>query len=974
MLSVRQLALLAVVTLLPVTTFAAITLSIIEARGRAAVEEQIRQSARTAAAAVERDMVREFAGLVMLAQAVGQGDLAAFAAQARRAVQTHPDWLAIVLADGQRTLVDTRAADGEALPPAFDPQEIARVLDSGEARATGLLPRAAWPAEPVVGLAVPVLREGRVVQVLGALLPAWTFHGLLKRHLLAESGRIALIDHHETVVARTQSPGPQDLVVGSPPGDPVLEGLRAGGGVYVATLLAGEPFLIASAVVPLPGFPPGAGWTVVAGAPQRVVMAPLVRSRLFLFGGGALALVLAALFGAGLIAAFTRRQEAERGLAALRAEKATERRLADIAANLPGIIFRRVLHPDGRVSCPYAGDGLADLLGPCPEPAPGEGTDPLGLVERRLDGGAARRWCDSVALSARTLEPLRLDAAVRDAGGRLRRIRAHATTGMGEDGAVVWDGVLLDVTDQHEVERARREGEDRLAFALAFAQAGLWDWSVPGDRITWSDSLWPLFGYGRPEGDPTPETIGRRLHPEDRDAFWAAMRMAVERGTPLALEFRVVHPGGGIRWIGAVGRTVPGDGDGDGGGAARVSGLYLDITERKGIEEQLHKAKEEAERANIAKSKFLAAASHDLRQPVQSLLFFVHILSERLAGHGARDLVGTMQEALDALKLLLDGILDLSKLDAGVVVPQRAALPAAALLRRLETEYAPRFAGKGLRLTVVCPEVMVDSDPTLLGRIVGNLMENALKYTVRGGVLVGARRRGDRLRIEVWDTGTGIPSGHQDEIFEEFVQIGNPERDRNQGLGLGLAIVKRLARLLGHPLTVRSVPGRGSVFTVAVPLRAGGAAAPAAAPAHQGAADRQPLALVIDDQAIILEGLRAMLESWDYRVIAADDLEAAMGEVAADPRPPDVLLADYHLRDGQTGIEAIRALRAACGGGLPAVLLTGDTEPGLEAEAARQRIAILHKPVRPEALRRLLEELRRTADAPERRESRVSGD
>ncbi len=945
MLSARQLALLAVVTLLPVAVFAAITLSILQESERDVLEEQLRQSARTTAMAVEREIAQELAALATLASsgALERGDLAAFRVQARRAVAARPKWLAVVLADRDRQLVNTRFADGESLPAPLDPASIAEVFATGRPQVTGAGLRPEWRADAIVGLRVPVVRDGTVVQVLSAILPAWSFHGLLKDHIVAESGRITMVDRDNRIVARSHSTEADDPLIGRLPTDSVLEGLRTGDGLYEAVAADQERFLIAQAAVPQ------SGWTVLAGAPHRVVMAPLVRSRLFLFGGGGLALVLAALFGAGLIAAFTRRQEAERRLEALQAEKEAERRLADIAANFPGVIFRRVLYADGRMTYPYISEGVAGLLGYRIDELHGRTFDPAE-IGRRMDAETAKRWRDAVERSARTLEPMHLDGTIFDGRGRPRRIRSHSTTRRDADGSVVWDGVLLDVTDLFEAERARREGEDRLAFALDGARAGLWDWDIAADRVTWSDGMWRLFGYGRPMGEPSRDAIDRVLHPDDRDAFWRANRTAKESGAPLHVEFRVVHPDGEIRWIGAIGRCVVDEA----GRTVRMTGLDIDITDRKRIESQLHHAKEEAERASVAKSKFLAAASHDLRQPVQSLLFFSHVLSERLAGHGAQELVGTMQQALDALKGLLDGILDLSKLDAGVVDVRRETVPLSPLLNRIGAEYAPRFAQKGLTLKVLAGDAAVDSDPTLLGRIVGNLVENALKYTAKGGVLIGCRRRGDRVRIEVWDTGVGIPPGRLDDIFEEFVQVGNPERDRTQGLGLGLAIVKRLSRLLDHPMSVRSVPGRGSVFAVTVPLRGGAAAVPApAVVTDQG----QGVVALIDDEAIILEGMQAMLDAWGFRVIAESDLESALERLAEAGVAPDAVVADYRLRGGRTGGEAIQAMRTAYGADLPAVVLTGDTGPELEAEARRAGFAVLHKPVRPDALRRLLREL-----------------
>ena len=309
------------------------------------------------------------------------------------------------------------------------------------------------------------------------------------------------------------------------------------------------------------------------------------------------------------------------------------------------------------------------------------------------------------------------------------------------------------------------------------------------------------------------------------------------------------------------------------------TGIMRDITERKHTEDALRASKAEADRANLAKSKFLAAASHDLRQPMQALLLFQSVLEGKLASNpGARRVTESMGQALGGMRMLLDSLLDVSRLDAGLIIPKPVAMSVMTLLERLNAEYHAQAIAKGLRLRVVGTNATVLSDPVLLERILRNLIENALRYTEDGKVLIGCRRAGDRLRIEVIDTGIGIEPTHQADIFEEFVQVGNPERDRAKGLGLGLAVVKRLARLLGHDVSLRSVPGHGSAFCVAVHL--------ISQPVHHGwhkvepaNEDTRGLVLVIDDEAMVRMGLQAMLEGWGYRVLTAGSVEEAVSHV-----------------------------------------------------------------------------------------------
>ncbi len=393
------------------------------------------------------------------------------------------------------------------------------------------------------------------------------------------------------------------------------------------------------------------------------------------------------------------------------------------------------------------------------------------------------------------------------------------------------------------------------------------------------------------------------------------------------------------------------------GGDRFFTAILRDITERKRTESALRRAKDQAERANRAKSRFLAAASHDLRQPVQSLFFLTSALAEQTRGSSGHGTLKTMQQALEALKRLLDGLLDISKLDAGVVEPVSTTVPIQPILERLAAEYAPEAARRGLTLRVVPTSLHARSDPMLLERVIRNLLDNALRYTERGGVLLGVRRSRRRFHIAVCDSGAGIPPDRQEEIFEEFTQLGNPERDREKGLGLGLAIVRRLCALLGHPVALRSRPGHGSVFLVTVPAAEPLRPAPAAVPAvgmTEGGGSR--LVLVIDDEVIILMGLRAMLEGWGYEVIAATAGDEAIALLEKAGRRPDVILADYRLRNGKTGPEALRAIHAHCRTPVPSIILTGDTAPERIVEAQRSGFAILHKPVSSHHLKKVVAE------------------
>ena len=377
-------------------------------------------------------------------------------------------------------------------------------------------------------------------------------------------------------------------------------------------------------------------------------------------------------------------------------------------------------------------------------------------------------------------------------------------------------------------------------------------------------------------------------------------------------------------------------------------------------------ARSVAEAANREKSSFLAAASHDLRQPLHALGMFSQALTERTLDADGRKLAQRISTSVGALEALLSALLDVSKLDAGAIVAKPRDFAVRPLLERLIDECAPEALERDLTLALVCGDRVIRSDPVLLERILRNLLANALRYTEHGGIVIGCRPRGAEYALEVWDSGPGIPAAQRTRIFEEFYQIGNPGRDRTRGLGLGLAIVRRLAELLGHRIEVRSRVGRGSVFRVVVPAgeRKAAAATELPAPAPAGLSGRR--ILVVDDEGDVRDATASLLRQWGCEVVAAADSAGAVrgyaGRVA-----PEAMLVDYRLGDGPDGLATIAKLREVFGAATPAVLVSGESG---EVELARIRdgdVPLLHKPVPPAQLRSLLAHLLQPAD--EKREA-----
>ncbi|MFL6700165.1 MAG: hybrid sensor histidine kinase/response regulator, partial [Vitreoscilla sp.] len=376
-------------------------------------------------------------------------------------------------------------------------------------------------------------------------------------------------------------------------------------------------------------------------------------------------------------------------------------------------------------------------------------------------------------------------------------------------------------------------------------------------------------------------------------------------------------------------------------------------------------ARREAETANRAKTQFFAAASHDLRQPLHALGLFAEALRHRVGADAeVAHLVNSINSSVDALEGLFSELLDITKIDTGGVEAHPENFSVEAMFARLKLHYEPTAFEKGLALRFHGSKHYGYADPLLLDRVVRNLLSNAIRYTNDGGVVVAARQRGDKLRFEVWDTGMGIRPHEQERIFEEFYQVSNdaPPLDPTQrkGLGLGLAIVRRLARVLDAPLRLRSVAGRGTMFSIEIPL--GHRPKPSEPSLPRSAAigltlDRR-LIVIVEDDPSVLGGLQVLLKSWGADVVAFDSYGAAADWATAAAAGklirPDLLIVDFRLESGHTGLEVIEAMRGAFGKSLPAVIVTGSLMSNQEGEAQAHDFHLLLKPVVPTKLRAMI--------------------
>ena len=369
----------------------------------------------------------------------------------------------------------------------------------------------------------------------------------------------------------------------------------------------------------------------------------------------------------------------------------------------------------------------------------------------------------------------------------------------------------------------------------------------------------------------------------------------------------------------------------------------------------------QAERANAAKSRFLAAASHDLRQPLQALRLLNAALQEYLtADDMALNILRDSERALEVMDRLLGSLLDISKIDSGVIVPDLRDFRMNDIFDDLRGDFLRLANEKNIEFIVIPSGAVVRTDRTMLDAILRNLLANAVRYTRQGKILLGCRRVGKALRVEVWDTGAGIPEDQLNNIFDEFYQIGSPDRDRNQGLGLGLAIVRAYARLMRHPIKVQSWLGAGSVFSIEVPLGNAAAAEESRrgdASASMGWKPQKCRVLLIEDDEQALDAMQKLLGVWGMQVIGARSGSEAAANLELNDFSPQIVITDYRLRDGETGVAAIDRITPIIGENIPVIFVTGDAPSEVRVALGTRFVHLLQKPVAPGKLRVLIRNL-----------------
>ncbi|WP_303786657.1 ATP-binding protein [Azovibrio restrictus] len=512
--------------------------------------------------------------------------------------------------------------------------------------------------------------------------------------------------------------------------------------------------------------------------------------------------------------------------------------------------------------------------------------------------------------------------------------------------------LLLVAVERHRrLAEVLREGDARYRRIIEGSEQGFWDWNIRTRGFAASPRFDSILGYDADTSPLRGESGWQQVHPEERDALRRAIRRHLLGREPfLQMEFRARSRTGCWQWLQVQGRIV----EREAGRPVMMSGTLTDISGRKQSEADLIAAKQAAEAANVAKSRFLAAASHDLRQPLQASNLFVSALGRTPLNEEQQKIAHNLGLATKALGELLDALLDISKLDAGVVTPQLAPVEIYEIFQRIESEFASLAVEKDLRFKLFFPArpLIFETDLGLLMGLLRNLVGNAIRYTEWGGVLVGTRMRQGCLVIQVWDTGIGIHEENLPRIYEEFFQVDNPQRDRVKGLGLGLSIVRRMASLLGYRIDCKSRYGRGTVFEISIPLegRAGPARPRSGKPTARvdtGVLKGRSCVLIEDDQ-LVADALESWLGSHGMRLQHFSDADSAL----KDPHiaEADFYVTDFRMPGERNGIELLDSIRRLRGGPIRALIVTGDTSMEQIDAFAAAGWPVLHKPIDPQQL------------------------
>jgi len=531
-----------------------------------------------------------------------------------------------------------------------------------------------------------------------------------------------------------------------------------------------------------------------------------------------------------------------------------------------------------------------------------------------------------------------------------RVLSAQATILATSFGALVLAALF---SERRTHERAILERERRLEEALRAGGVITFDRDLRAGLIKLSSNAREILGLGAQQSLVSAEWMGR-IHPEDRPSFATRLDSANGNGRSNSMTFRFQRPDGREVWLEQVAVTHLDPT----GHPARINGLMTDVTERKRFEEEISRAWKSAALADQAKSSFLSAASHDLRQPLQTLKFLAATLEPHLPDGEGRSLLSGIGRSLGTMSGILSSLLDVNRLEAGNLRPSKSNFAISEVFDSVTVDFLDLVAEKGLRWRVVRSELLVRSDRKLLDAMLRNLLSNAIRYTDRGSILLGCRRSGDKIRIEVWDSGIGISQSQLALIFQEYYQAA--EGAERGGFGLGLAIVRRIGEVLEHGIDVRSTPGKGTVFSIEVPRGSASRIAPESERTLPYERDNLPgTILVVEDETSVRTSLSRLLKAKGIRAIAVATADDALAQVHRHDIRPDFLICDYNLRGSANGIDTINALREALAWDVPAIVMTGDIRSKVVGSIAAPGISVLIKPFVADDLLRQISRLHR---------------
>ena len=517
-----------------------------------------------------------------------------------------------------------------------------------------------------------------------------------------------------------------------------------------------------------------------------------------------------------------------------------------------------------------------------------------------------------------------------------RILSAQATILATTFGALVL-AALFGERRAHEL--AILERERRLAEALRAGGVITFDWDLRTDLIRLSQNAMEVLGLDPKQPLSSAEWV-RQIHPDDRTSVKARFSVVGLDERSHSVTFRFLRPDGrGDVWLEQVAVKHF-----DAAGAPiRITGLTTDVTERRRFQEEISRAWKTAALADRAKSSFLSAASHDLRQPLQTLMFLRGALGLHLTDGEGRDLVDRMARSLDTMSGILSSLLDVNRLEAGNLRPSKNDFAINEVFDSLSADFFDFVVEKGLRWRLVRSELRVHSDKTLLVAMLRNLLSNAVRYTDRGAILLGCRRAGGKVRIEVWDSGVGIAQDQLPHIFQEFYQ-GAHGAERG-GFGLGLAIVRRLGAILDHKIDLRSTPNKGTVFSIEVPLGDSTRDTAERAPTPEfDESDLPERVLVVEDESSVRSSLNRLLKARGVEAIIVATANDALALISRQEFRPDLLICDYNLLGSANGVDTVNALRAALAWNIPAIVMTGDIRSKVVDSIAGHGISVLIKP------------------------------